>query len=91
MVGAIQDVTERLTYISNLEHENKYLKEISWMQSHVVRAPLARIMGLSELLTYSEGKLTNMELLAHLTDSAHELDQIISSILSETDKKIDPN
>lgn len=91
MVGAIQDVTERLTYISNMEQENKYLKEISWMQSHVVRAPLARIMGLSELLTYNEGKITNKELLAHLTDSAHELDQIISSILAETDKKSDPN
>ena len=91
MVGAIQDVTERLTYISNMEQENKYLKEISWLQSHVVRAPLARIMGLSELLTYNEGKLTNKELLAHLTDSAHELDQIISSILTETDKKNDPS
>lgn len=90
MVGAIQDVTDRLTYISNMEQENKYLKEISWMQSHVVRAPLARIMGLSELLTYNEGKLTNKELLAHLIDSAHELDQIISSILTETDKKSDP-
>jgi K+-sensing histidine kinase KdpD len=56
-----------------------------------VRAPLARIMGLSELLTYNEGKLTNKELLAHLTDSAHELDQIISSILTETDKKNDPS
>jgi PAS domain S-box-containing protein len=89
MVGAIQDVTERLTYISNMEQENKYLKEISWLQSHVVRAPLARIMGLSELLTYNEGKLTNKELLAHLIDSAHELDQIISSILTETDKKSD--
>ncbi|GEM_PF-613806 len=87
MIGAVQDATERLTYISNMEQEHKYLKEISWMQSHVVRAPLARIMGLSELLTYNEGKMTNKELLAHLTDSARELDQIITSILAETDKK----
>lgn len=87
MIGAMQDATERLTYISNMEQEHKYLKEISWMQSHVVRAPLARIMGLSELLTYNEGKITNRELLAHLTDSARELDQIITSILAETDKK----
>lgn len=87
MIGAMQDVTERLTMLSNMELENRMLKEISWMQSHIVRAPLARIMGLSELLTYNEGKITNKELLAHLTDSAHELDQIISSILAQTDKK----
>lgn len=90
MIGAMQDATERLTYISNLEQEHKYLKQISWMQSHVVRAPLARIMGLSELLTYNEGKITNKELLSHLTDSARELDQIITAILAETDKKPEP-
>lgn len=87
MIGAMQDITERLTFLSNMELENRMLKEISWMQSHIVRAPLARIMGLSELLTYNEGKITNKELLVHLTDSAHELDQVISSILSQTDKK----
>lgn len=87
MIGAVQDATERLTYINNMEQEHKYLKQISWMQSHVVRAPLARIMGLSELLTYNEGKMTTQELLAHLTDSARELDQIITEILAETDKK----
>lgn len=86
MIGAVQDVTERLTYSSNLEQQNKMLKEISWMQSHIVRAPLARILGLSDLLTYNEGKVINAELLAHLADSAKELDQIISSILAQTDK-----
>ncbi len=87
MIGGMQDATERLTYISNMEDENKYLKEISWLQSHIVRAPLARIMGLSELLTYNEGQITNTELLAHLMDSAQELDKIISAVLTETDKK----
>jgi PAS domain S-box-containing protein len=86
MIGAVQDVTERLTYSSNLEQQNKLLKEISWMQSHIVRAPLARILGLSDLLTYNEGQVINAELLAHLADSAKELDQIISSILAQTDK-----
>jgi PAS domain S-box-containing protein len=86
MIGAMQDVTERFTYISNSEQQNKLLKEISWMQSHIVRAPLARIMNLSELLTYNEGQITNTELLTHLTDSAQELDKIISAILIQTDK-----
>jgi len=86
MIGAVQDVTDRLTYSSDQEQQNSLLKEISWMQSHIVRAPLARILGLSDLLTYNEGQVINAELLAHLADSAKELDQIISSILAHTDK-----
>jgi PAS domain S-box-containing protein len=86
MIGAVQDITDRLTYSSDQEQQNKLLRDISWMQSHIVRAPLARILGLSDLLTYNEGQVVNAELLAHLADSAKELDQIISSILAQTDK-----
>lgn|GEM_PF-1890723 len=33
-----------------IELQNKKLKEIAFMQSHIIRAPVARIMGLSELI-----------------------------------------
>lgn len=84
MTGAIRDVSERVNYIFSIEGLNKRLGEISWMQSHVVRAPLARIMGLSELLRYNEGDITHKELLGLLTDSANELDEIIRKILQQT-------
>jgi PAS domain S-box-containing protein len=84
MVGALKDISERVNYIANITGYNKRLGEISWMQSHVVRAPLARIMGLSELLRYNEGEITQKELLALLTDSANELDEIIRKILRQT-------
>jgi PAS domain S-box-containing protein len=84
MIGALKDVSERVNYLTNIEGFNQRLGEISWMQSHVVRAPLARIMGLSELLRYNEGEITQKELLAHLTDSANELDEIIRNILQQT-------
>jgi signal transduction histidine kinase len=84
MVGALKDISERVNYIASMEGGNKRLGEISWMQSHVVRAPLARIMGLSELLRYNEGEITQKELLSLLTDSAQELDKIIRNILQQT-------
>jgi PAS domain S-box-containing protein len=84
MVGSVKDVSERVNYLSDIEGLNKRLGEISWMQSHVVRAPLARIMGLSELLRYNEGEITQAELLSLLTDSAQELDAIIRNILQQT-------
>jgi PAS domain S-box-containing protein len=42
----INDITERLTYINAIEAQNEKLKEVSWIQSHVFRAPLSRSWGL---------------------------------------------
>ena len=84
MTGALKDVSKRVNYICSINGLNTRMGEISWMQSHVVRAPLARIMGLSELLRYNEGEITQKELLSLLTDSANELDEIIRNILQQT-------
>jgi PAS domain S-box-containing protein len=84
MIGALKDVSQRVNYICSIDGLNTRLGEISWMQSHVVRAPLARILGLSELLRYNEGEITQKELLSLLTDSANELDEIIRNILQQT-------
>ena len=68
-----------------LEKQNERLKEISWMQSHVIRAPLARIMGLIPLI--NDLKENNIELdkmLNYLIVSAHELDDVIGDITDKT-------
>jgi hypothetical protein len=68
-----------------LEKQNERLKEISWMQSHVVRAPLARIMGLIPLI--NDLKENNIELdkmLNYLIVSANELDDVIGDITDKT-------
>ncbi|HSI70345.1 MAG TPA: PAS domain S-box protein, partial [Gillisia sp.] len=50
MIGSMQDITNLKDYVQTIENNNRRLKEIAWTQSHVVRAPLARIMGLIDLL-----------------------------------------
>jgi hypothetical protein len=68
-----------------LEKQNERLKEISWMQSHVIRAPLARIMGLIPLI--NDLKENNIELdkmLNYLIVSANELDEVIGDITDKT-------
>ncbi len=68
-----------------LEKQNEKLKEISWMQSHVIRAPLARIMGLIPLI--NDLKENNIELdkmLNYLIVSANELDEVIGDITDKT-------
>lgn len=79
------DVTERLNYINAIEEQNRKLKEIAWMQSHVVRAPLSRIMGLISIIRDSEGSAEERdEMLGYLMSSAHELDRVIRNITDLT-------
>lgn len=84
-IGALQDITQRINYIQAIEAQNLRLSEISWMQSHVVRAPLARVIGLSELLNCDEENKAKKELLSNLVASAYELDQIIRDIVKKTE------
>ena len=77
------DVTERLSYISAIEAQNENLREISWIQSHVVRAPLARIMGLIQILKNSEGDEKEMAM-EYILLSANELDDTIKDITNKT-------
>ncbi len=80
------DVTERLNYIRAVEEQNEKLKEISWMQSHVVRAPLARIIGLVPLINdVAESASERNKMLKYLQQSANELDEIIGSINNKTE------
>lgn len=76
------DVTLKKAYIETIEYQNKRLKDIAWVQSHVVRAPLARLMGLVNLLGIEMKDIPadKKELLDHILFSADELDEVIKDI-----------
>jgi len=83
------DITERLKYVAAIESQNERLREISWIKSHIVRAPLARIMGLIPLIKDLKEHTTEREMMFDfLMISANELDDIIRDI---TDKTIVPD
>ncbi len=84
------DVTERLNYIKAIEEQNERLREISWIQSHLVRAPLARILGLLPLLKDAKTPHSEREkIFDFLTSSADELDGIIKDITRKTTEEKD--
>ena len=57
------------------------------MQSHIVRAPLSRMMGLVDMLNnYPIEDEARPELLQHLLTSAHELDGIVRDIVKNTNR-----
>jgi PAS domain S-box-containing protein len=80
------EVTERIHHIQEIELQNILLKDIAWIQSHEVRAPMARIMGIISILNREEYNPdpATAQLLNHVVNSAHELDRIIKKIVDKT-------
>lgn len=79
------DITERLNYIAAVESKNDALREIAWDQAHLVRAPIARMIGLVGLM--KEMSRTSPEFEAffnYLDRSTTELDKIIKNIIDKT-------
>ncbi|WP_407429304.1 PAS domain S-box protein [Arcticibacter sp.] len=91
MIGAIQDITQRINYIHEIERHNSLMREIGWAQAHLVRGPMARILGLLELLTLPQYEdVGNKELLQHLKTSAQELDEVIRQIIHKSESGPEP-
>ncbi|MCK0147104.1 PAS domain S-box protein [Arenibacter sp. F26102] len=99
IVGAISDIglrkmheeslkklnQELKEYSFNIEEQNKKFKEIAWTQSHIVRAPVARLMGIIELFKEDMLEFSEKEkMLDHILDSAHEIDDIINDIVQKS-------
>jgi len=78
-----RDMTEQINYIEAIEKQNAKLQDIAYMQSHDVRAPLVRIMGLVDLMNKNNDEIPDPELLSYLDQSAQDLDNVIRKI---TDK-----
>lgn len=72
-------------YLAAIELQNKALREISWIQSHVVRAPLARMMGAIALLDIKdEAGVTQEEIMEIVVSSANEIDKTVREISSKS-------
>lgn len=81
----VYDITEKIKYLKTIESQNENLKEIARIQSHVVRSPVARILG---LLNYMEEYDLDDEekkfFQKSLKTSVLELDDIIKDITHKT-------
>lgn len=87
MIGACLDITEKVGHIKAIEQRNRRLREIAWVQSHLIRSPLAKIMGLISLIRDTPlNLLEKSEILGHLLTAAHELDEQVRQICEKTEQ-----
>ena len=83
----IKNVTILHEHTIAIREQNKKLREIAWMQSHVIRAPLARMLGTLDLIAYKDENVDiNDKHLKLIADSAHELDSIIKDISNKAEE-----
>ena len=79
------DISETLNHIHTIELQNEKLKNIAWTQSHVVRAPLSRILGIVNLIEEQKETLDDkLFWLKQLRISTNEMDAIVKKIIDET-------
>lgn len=63
-----------------LENQNKQLIEYAFINSHILRGPLSRILGLINLMEHTEMSSSEQELINHLKLSGEELDDVVKKI-----------
>ncbi|WP_419212903.1 PAS domain S-box protein [Maribacter sp. X9] len=81
IVTNCRDITDRILHLKAIEEQNKKLKEIAWHQSHIVRAPVARLMGLVELLKdeVTTNNPKTEKILDYILKSTEEIDNVIQN------------
>ena len=80
----INDLSALKKQFNIIQTQNQQLREIAWMQSHAVRAPLVRIMGLVHLLESNTPDFEIDEIVKFISEAAIELDHTIHDISNKT-------
>ncbi|HBH25024.1 MAG TPA: hypothetical protein DDY13_16590 [Cytophagales bacterium] len=63
-----------------LEHQNKQLAEYAFINAHLLRAPVCTIMGLVNLMKYSDLSSEDIVIISKLSRSVKTLDEIVKKI-----------
>lgn len=90
---AIQEINDSLEEkilerTLKLEQKNSQLQEYTYVNSHLLRGPLCRILGLIYILEnkmFPEG--AESDFVTHLKDSASELDEMIKSLTKKLEEE----
>lgn len=78
MNEALEDRVKERTQV--LQERNEQLTEYAFINSHLLRAPLSRILGLSHLIIKENIAIKDRKIVEALNDSTEEMDKIIRKI-----------
>ena len=88
IIGTLQDITEQSIYLEHIKEQNEKLKEIAWIQSHLVRGPLATIMGLASIIDNKHiNDADTAKALEGIKAASCDLDDIVKDIVSKSNSR----
>lgn len=79
IIGGMVDITLRVKYERELERKNQQLSDIAFFNSHKLRSPLARIMGLAQAMQLDKENATPEQhaLAEKMLQTSQELDEMV--------------
>lgn len=88
-IKAINENLEKriLERTSLLDKKNSQLQEYTYVNSHLLRGPLCRILGIIYLLENDLIQDNSVDFLVHLKESASELDDMVKKITRNLEKE----
>jgi PAS domain S-box-containing protein len=84
-IGSMQDISEKVATLKALELKNDRLRDINWIQSHRVKDPLIKLMGVISLMTMNNTDLTAInEMIPMLKHLGSQLDSALKEIAEKS-------
>jgi PAS domain S-box-containing protein len=83
------DITQYLNLKSKMDENMKFIEELSFKNSHEVRAPVATLLGLVGLMKYelhSPGSV--MEMITYLENTVRKMDKVIMDLTDTLNEKM---
>jgi signal transduction histidine kinase len=84
VVCVYNDITEEIIQLEQLKKYNEKLEEIAFKASHELRSPVASILGLMQLIDFSDLSDGNRMALEHMKSSVEKLDYIVRDAVKVT-------
>lgn len=81
--GVLQDITAKKKNEDTIAKQNNILEEISFTQSHVVRLPIANILGLINLIELSDSTEEMNDIYQKIKHCVNQLDQIVRDVANK--------
>jgi PAS domain S-box-containing protein len=83
------DITHYLYLKTKMDENMKFIEEMSFKNSHEMRAPVATILGLVRLMKYElHSPAAVMELVTYLENTVKRMDEVISDLTETLDEKL---
>lgn len=77
MVGGLFDISEKKKSEALIEKQDKFLQELTFNQSHLMRAKLANILGVLEVIDVKEDSQEAGQLIEMIKEEATKLDKVL--------------